>query len=69
MRSGVLKLLNEVKITKKKRAQNEAMGILLGWTLHHQLQKEIELNRAWNSFNRISPFWPSETNHKLRQKA
>jgi inorganic triphosphatase YgiF len=63
------KLLNEVKITKKKRAQNEAMGILLGWTLHHQLQKEIELNRAWNSFNRISPFWPSETNHKLRQKA
>ena len=61
------KLLNEVKITKKKRAQNEAIGIILGWTMHHSLQKKMELNRAWNSFNRISPFWPPEINHKLRQ--
>lgn len=63
----IRKLLTEVKITKKKRVQKEAIGIILGWTMHHRLQKEIELNRAWNSFNRISPFWPLEINHKLRQ--
>ncbi len=65
--TAIKKLLNEVKITKKKRGQNEAIGIILGWTLHYSLQKEMELNRAWNSFNRISPFWPPETNQKLRQ--
>ena len=63
----IRKLLNEVKIAKKKRVQNEAIGIILGWTMHRRLQKKLELNHAWDSFNRIGPFWQPETNHKLRQ--
>lgn len=58
----IREFLNEVKVTKKKRAQKEAIGIVLGWTLHESIQRKLELNRAWCSFNSITPFWPPEIN-------
>lgn len=57
-----------VKVTRKKRWQNEAVGIVSGWTMHQSLQKRLELNRAWRSFNRITPFWTYGMDQKLRQQ-
>lgn len=59
--------LKKVKLTRKKRLQNEAIGIVSGWAMHQSLQRRSALNSTWRSFNRITPFWLAENNHKLRQ--
>ncbi len=56
----IKKLFSEMKINKRKQVQNEAIGILLGWTMQHSFQKKLVLNRTWISFNKINPFWGKE---------
>lgn len=57
--TGFKEFLKKVKMTKKKRLQNEAFGIVSGWAMHQCLQSRPELNHTWRSFNRITPFWLS----------
>lgn len=53
------KFLKRLKADKKKRLQNEAIGIVSGWSMHQYLQRRSELSHIWRSFNRITPFWLS----------
>lgn len=66
--TAIKKFLKKVKVTRKKRLHNEAIGIVSGWTMHQWLQKRSALNHTWRSFNKVTPFWLPEINHKLRQQ-
>lgn len=52
----IKKLLNEVNISQNEQVKNEAIGVLLGWTMHRSFQKKLALNHSWISFNKIHLF-------------
>lgn len=49
------RLLGEV--TSAGGSQQEAVGIVLGWSASLAALKTLELERAWTRFNKTKPFW------------
>lgn len=51
------RLLNEVAIAEDEGSQQEAVGMVLGWSASLAALKNLELERAWAHFNKTRPFW------------
>ncbi len=51
------RLLNEVAIAEDEGSQQEAVGIVLGWSASLAALKNMELEQAWTYFNKTRPFW------------
>ncbi|MEK7768654.1 MAG: CHAD domain-containing protein, partial [Pseudomonadota bacterium] len=51
------RLLNEVAIAGDEGSQQEAVGMVLGWSASLAALKNLELERAWARFNKTKPFW------------
>lgn len=51
------RLLSEVVISEDKGNQQEAVGMVLGWSASLALLRKLELERAWARFNKTIPFW------------
>ncbi|TSA49925.1 MAG: CHAD domain-containing protein [Nitrosomonadales bacterium] len=51
------RLLNEVAIAGDEGSQQEAVGIVLGWSASLAALKNMELEQAWTRFNKTKPFW------------
>ena len=51
------RLLNEVAIAEDEGSQQEAVGIVLGWSASRAALTKLELEQAWARFNKTKPFW------------
>lgn len=51
------RLLSEVVITEDKGNQQEAVGMVLGWSASRAALKKLELEQAWARFNKTISFW------------
>ena len=51
------RLLGEVAIAGDEGIQQEAAGMVLGWSASLAALKKLELERAWTRFNKTKPFW------------
>ena len=49
--------LNEVAIVGDEGSQQEAVGIVLGWSASLAALKKLELKQAWAHFNKTKPCW------------
>ncbi len=51
------RLLSEVVIAGDEGSQQEAVGIVLGWSASRAALTKLELEQAWARFNKTKPFW------------
>ena len=51
------RLLSEVAIAGNEGGQQEAVGIVLGWSASLAALKKLELGQAWARFNKTKAFW------------
>ena len=51
------RLLSEVPLEGDARSQQEAFGMVLGWSEGLASLKKTELERAWMQFIKVKPFW------------
>lgn len=50
-------LLHELKESTDNANVHRAIGAVIGWQRCHQLSQADRLNKEWNKFGRLTPFW------------
>ena len=55
--ANIKRLLSELPVEGDTGSQQEAVGMILGWSEGLVSLKRLELERVWVQLTKVEPFW------------